>query len=112
MRRRINPHRDPRSKLTKEQAQADDYMLKIDLYSVITWLPIYEIDYRIRHPNSQRALPFKCYIVGGLQMVKRKDVEAYVKQHKENKWYQFIWNWTEIKRSYVKLRNRQSRSTA
>ena len=85
MRRRIIPHRDPRSKLTKEQAKADDFMLKIDLYSVITWLPIYEIDYRLRHPNSQRAFPFKCYKVRGLQMVKRKDVEAYVKQHIENK---------------------------
>ena len=83
--RRINPQRDPRRNLTKEQAQADDFMLKIDLYSVITWLPIYEIDYRLRHPNSQRAFPFKCYNVRGLQMVKRKDVDAYVKQHKENK---------------------------
>ena len=85
--RRINPQRDPRRKLTKtkEQAQADGFMLKIDLYSVITWLPPYEIDYRLRHPNSLRAFPFKCYIVGGLQMVKRKDVDAYVKQHKENK---------------------------
>ena len=63
----------------------EDFMLKIDLYSVITWLPPYEIDYRLRHPNSQRAFPFKCYNVGGLQMVKQKDVEAYIKQHKENK---------------------------
>lgn len=61
------------------------FMLKIDLYSVITWLPPYEIDYRLRHPNSLRAFPFKCYKVRGLQMVKRKDVEAYVKQHIENK---------------------------
>lgn len=85
MRRRINTHRYPRIKLTKEQAQAADFMLKIDLYSVITWLPIYEIDYRLRHPNSRSAFPFKCYNVSGLQMVKRKDVEAYVKQHIENK---------------------------
>lgn len=83
--RRINPQRDRRRNLTKEQAQADDFMLKIELYSVITWLPIYEIDYRLRHPTSLRAFPFKCYKVRGLQMVKRKDVEAYVKQHKENK---------------------------
>ena len=82
--RRINPQRDRRRNLTKEQAQADDFMLKIELYSVITWLPIYEIDYRLRHPTSLRAFPFKCYKVRGLQMVKRKDVEAYVKQHKEN----------------------------
>ena len=63
----------------------EDFMLKIDLYSAITWLPPYEIDYRLRHPNSRRAFPFKCYKVRGLQMVKRKDVEAYVKQHIENK---------------------------
>lgn len=83
--RRINPQRYPQREMTKLQAQADGFMLKIDLYSVITWLPIYEIDYRLRHPNSQRAFPFKCYNVRGLQMVKRKDVDAYVKQHKENK---------------------------
>lgn len=81
--RRINPKRDPRRELTKEQAQADGFMLKIDLYSVITWLPTYEIDYRLRHPTSLRAFPFKCYNVGGLQMVKRKDVDAYVKQYRE-----------------------------
>lgn len=85
MRQRINPQRDPQREMTKLQAQADGFMLKIDLYSVITWLPIYEIDYRLRHPNSQRAFPFKCYNVKGLQMVKRNDVEAYVKQHIENK---------------------------
>lgn len=85
MRQRINPQRYPQREMTKLQAQADGFMLKIDLYSVITWLPIYEIDYRLRHPNSQRAFPFKCYNVRGLQMVKRNDVEAYVKQHIENK---------------------------